>query len=78
MAPPRLAVCLLPHRVVAGPITPALGEHFGLTMGASFGSLTSAYPLGMMFGLFLWPQLSDRIGRKPVMAMSLLGSGLGA
>lgn len=62
---------------MAGPITPALGEHFGLTMGASFGSLTSAYPLGMMAGLFLWPQLSDRIGRKPVMAMSLLGSGLG-
>lgn len=62
---------------MAGPITPALGQHFGLSVGASFGSLTSAYPLGMLLGLFLWPQLSDRIGRKPVIAASLLGSGLG-
>mmetsp|Transcript_19605 Transcript_19605/g.26049 ORF Transcript_19605/g.26049 Transcript_19605/m.26049 type:complete len:560 (+) Transcript_19605:135-1814(+) len=62
---------------MAGPITPALGRHFDLTVGASFGSLTSAYPLGMLFGLALWPQLSDRIGRKPVMAISLFGSGMG-
>jgi MFS family permease len=62
---------------MAGPITPALGKHFSLNVGASFGSLTSAYPLGMLFGLFLWPSLSDRIGRKPVMAFSLFGSGLG-
>ena len=62
---------------MAGPITPALGNHFGLSVGASFGSLTSAYPLGMLLGLFLWPSLSDRIGRKPVMAISLFGSGLG-
>lgn len=62
---------------MAGPITPALGRHFDLGVGASFGSLTSAYPLGMLLGLFLWPALSDRIGRKPVMAASLLGSGLG-
>ena len=60
-----------------GPITPALGRHFGLEVGASFGSLTSAYPLGMLAGLFLWPQLSDHIGRKPVIAASLIGSGLG-
>ena len=62
---------------MAGPITPALGQHFDLAVGASFGSLTSAYPAGMLVGLFLWPQLSDRIGRKPVVTASLLGSGLG-
>lgn len=62
---------------MAGPITPALGQHFGLAIGASFGSLTSAYPLGMLFGLLVWPSLSDKLGRKPVMAASLLGSGLG-
>ena len=62
---------------MAGPITPALGKHFGLSVGASFGSLTSAYPLGMLLGLFLWPPLSDKIGRKPVLAISLLGSGIG-
>ena len=62
---------------MAGPITPALGQHFGLEVGAKFGSLTSAYPLGMLFGLFIWPQFSDRRGRKPVMALSLLGSAIG-
>lgn len=62
---------------MAGPITPALGQHFGLTVGASFGSLTSAYPLGMLFGLFLWPSLSDRWGRPPIITFTLLGTGLG-
>ena len=62
---------------MAGPITPALGRHFGLEVGASFGSLTSAYPLGMLVGLFVWPALSDKIGRKPIMTASLLGSGIG-
>jgi len=64
---------------MAGPITPALGRHFGLQVGVRFGSLTSAYPLGMLLGLFTWPQLSDNraFGRKKVMAVSLLGSGLG-
>ena len=62
---------------MAGPITPALGKHFDLQIGASFGSLTSAYPFGMLFGLTLWPTLSDRIGRKRIMTASLLGSGLG-
>ena len=62
---------------MAGPITPALGQHFHLQVGTRFGSLTSAYPLGMLLGLFLWPQLSDTMGRKPVITISLLGSGLG-
>lgn len=62
---------------MAGPITPALGKHFSLNVGVSFGSLTSAYPFGMLFGLFLWPRLSDKVGRKPIMTMSLLGSGVG-
>jgi MFS family permease len=62
---------------MAGPITPALGQHFELQVGSKFGSLTSAYPLGMLLGLFVWPQLSDSIGRKPVITFSLLGSGLG-
>jgi len=59
------------------PITPALKSHFSLQVGASFGALTSAYPLGMMLGLTLWPSLSDRVGRRPVMSLSLLGNFVG-
>jgi len=62
---------------MAGPITPALGKHFNLEVGASFGSLTSAYPMGMLIGLFLWPSLSDTLGRPPVITLSLLGTGAG-
>ena len=62
---------------MASPIQPALGKHFELPLGASFGSLSSAYPLGMMLGVFLWPTLSDVIGRKIVMATTLAGSGMG-
>lgn len=62
---------------MASPIQPALGEHFSLPMGASFGSLSSAYPLGMMFGVFMWPTLSDIIGRKIIMTLTLFGSGMG-
>jgi len=59
------------------PLTLPLRSHFALSTGASFGSLSSAYPLGMLFALFLWPRLSDSVGRKPVISLSLLGSGLG-
>ena len=62
---------------MASPIQPALGSHFNLPLGASFGSLSSAYPLGMFAGVFLWPTLSDIIGRKLVMSITLLGSGVG-
>jgi len=31
----------------------------------------------MLFGLFLWPSLSDKLGRPPVITLSLLGTGLG-
>ena len=59
------------------PITPVLKQHFSLQVGASFGMLTSAYPLGMMVGLALWPNLSDRVGRRPVMSLSLFGNFVG-
>ena len=59
------------------PLNPQLGASFGLPVGASLGSLSSVYPLGMLAGLFLWPTLSDRVGRKPIICLSLLGSGLG-
>ncbi|KAG7349884.1 major facilitator superfamily transporter [Nitzschia inconspicua] len=68
---------LLGFTMVAGPLTPALGSHFGLEIGSLFGTLTSAYPLGMLMGVFIWPSLSDRVGRRPILAFSLFGSGIG-
>ncbi|KAL3827385.1 hypothetical protein ACHAXA_003119 [Cyclostephanos tholiformis] len=62
---------------MTSPIQPSLGKHFSLQIGASFGSLTSAYPLGMMLGILLWPSLSDLLGRKFVLSLTLAGSGLG-
>jgi MFS transporter, DHA1 family, tetracycline resistance protein len=62
---------------MAGPLTPSLGQHFQLPVGASFGSLTSAYPLGMLVGLFLWPPLSDQYGRPPIITLTLLGTAMG-
>lgn len=59
------------------PLGAALKSHFALPMGASFGMISSAYPLGTLGAYFLWPQLSDRVGRKPVICLSLLGSGVG-
>ena len=61
---------------VTGPITPSLVAHFGLHP-SQVGYLTSAYPLGMFFALFAWPRLSDAVGRKPILVMSLLGVGVG-
>ena len=61
---------------VTGPITPGLVRHFGLHP-SEVGYLTSAYPLGMFFALFAWPRLSDRVGRKPILVLSLLGVGFG-
>ena len=62
---------------MTSPIQPALGKHFSLPIGASFGSLSSAYPLGMMLGILLWPSLSDVLGRKIVLSLTLAGSGMG-
>ena len=33
--------------------------------------------IGTLGAYFLWPQLSDTVGRKPVISLSLLGSGIG-
>ena len=56
---------------MAGPITPALAEHFQLPVGSKVGALTSAYPMGMLVGLLVWPQISDREGwRKKIIVGS--------
>ena len=61
---------------VTGPITPGLVKRFDVA-AEHVGYLTSAYPLGMFGALFFWPQLSDRVGRKPIIVTSLMGVGAG-
>ncbi len=64
---------------MTSPLTPTIGQHFNIPPSASFGTLTSAYPLGMLFGLYIWPKMSDyhHIGRKKIMVITLFGSTLG-
>ena len=54
----------------------ALAEHFSLP-AAKVGYLTAAYPAGMFGALFVWPKLSDLIGRQTVLCLTLFGVGLG-
>lgn len=61
---------------MGGPILPALRTHFGVAP-AQMGLITSAFPLGMFVAVFVFPGLSDVIGRKPVLASCCLGVGIG-
>ncbi len=57
------------------PLLPFYGEHFQATP-AEVGALMAIYSLAQFIAAPLWGRLSDRVGRKPVLAFSLLGSTL--
>lgn len=59
-----------------GPIIPSLRAHFSLTE-AELGMLSGAFPMGMLASLFLWPALSDSLGRKRVFIICLTGVATG-
>jgi len=62
------------------PLSPSLSTHFDIPKGgASFGSLTSAYPFGTLVGLCFWPTLSDSPyhGRKFILIVAFLGTAIG-
>lgn len=59
---------------MGGPILPALRSHFDLEAGQT-GLITSAFPLGVFVAVFIFPTLSDVIGRKPVLVVSYAGVG---
>jgi len=61
---------------MGGPILPALRTHFGVAP-TQVGLITSAFPLGMFIAVFVFPGLSDVIGRKPVLFFCCLGVGIG-
>jgi DHA1 family tetracycline resistance protein-like MFS transporter len=55
------------------PLLPFYGEHFRATP-AEVGALMAIYSLGQFVAAPLWGRLSDRVGRKPVLILSLLGA----
>jgi DHA1 family tetracycline resistance protein-like MFS transporter len=57
------------------PITPFYAEKYGAT-ALAVGLLMSSYSLMQLIFAPIWGSLSDRIGRRPIILMSLLGSTL--
>ena len=57
------------------PLLPFYGEHFHATP-AEVGVLMAIYSLAQFIAAPLWGRLSDRVGRRPVLAFSLLGATL--
>lgn len=61
-----------------GVVIPALG-HLSLHFGASsvaMGVMTSAYAFAQFLAAPAWGGLSDRIGRKPIVVVGILGFGV--
>ena len=58
------------------PVLPMYAEKFGATELQN-GMLVGVFSLVMFFSAPLWGRLSDRIGRRPVLIISVLGSALG-
>lgn len=57
------------------PIMPFYAEHFGAT-GIHVGLLMSSFSLMQFIFAPIWGRLSDRIGRRPIILMSLIGSAI--
>ncbi len=58
------------------PVLPRYAEHFGATPW-EIGWLVGIFSLAQFICSPLWGQLSDRIGRKPVLIASTLGTAVG-
>ncbi len=57
------------------PLLPFYGEHFHASP-ATVGLLMAVYSFAQFLAAPLWGRLSDRIGRRPVLACSLAGATL--
>jgi len=58
------------------PVLPLYGEHFGATPW-QIGWLVGIFSLAQFFFAPIWGKISDRIGRKPVLLIGLLGTVAG-
>ncbi|MFN2143830.1 MAG: MFS transporter, partial [Anaerolineales bacterium] len=57
------------------PVIPFLVEAFGAS-GKELGMLMSIYAFMQLIFSPVWGEISDRIGRRPVMLIGLTGNGL--
>jgi MFS family permease len=57
------------------PVLPIYAESFGAT-GLEVGLLAASFSLMQFFFMPVWGRLSDRVGRKPVLLMSLACTGV--
>ncbi len=57
------------------PVLPFYAEKYGAT-GLTVGLLMSSYSLMQLIFSPVWGRLSDKIGRRPIILMSLLGSAI--
>jgi MFS transporter, DHA1 family, tetracycline resistance protein len=71
-----VAVDLIGFGIVL-PILPQYAERFGAS-AAVIGVLVASFSMAQLVCAPLWGRLSDRIGRKPVLIVSLFGTALGS
>lgn len=58
------------------PVLPLYAEHFGAT-AVQIGALVGIFSLAQFFFAPIWGKVSDRVGRKPVLLLGLMGTVAG-